>query len=197
MEGKTVFLDCLREMRPPFAPSAVVENFVQVLRAYQCWTVRGDRWAGEWVREPLLTHGVSYELSELSKSEIYQAFMPMMNSGTVALLDNDRLERQLVALERKVSRGGRDSIDHPPGGHDDLANVAAGACLIALERGEAIPVHRLPTHGLGATHDPLASPEENALALASEEARFGYFTGPGCAPTWHGDDESLPVRAIN
>jgi hypothetical protein len=113
---------------------------VQVLRLYQCWTVRGDRWAGEWVREPLLTHGVSYELSELSKSEIYQAFMPMMNSRTVALLDNDRLERQLVALERRVSRGGRDSIDHPPGGHDDLANVAAGACLTALEHASAASV---------------------------------------------------------
>jgi hypothetical protein len=24
-------------------------------------------------------------------------------------------------LERRTSRGGRDSIDHPPGGHDDLA----------------------------------------------------------------------------
>ena len=121
----------------------------------------------------------------------------MMNSRAVALLDNDRLERQLVALERKVSRGGRDSIDHPPGGHDDLANVAAGACLTALEHGAAVPMHRLPSHGIGASHDPLASLEENALALAREEARSGYWSGPGWAPTWHCDDESLPVRAID
>jgi hypothetical protein len=59
---------------------------------------------------------------------VYQAFMPMLNSRCVALLANDRLERQLVALERRVSRGDKDSIDHPPGGHDDLANVAAGVC---------------------------------------------------------------------
>ncbi|MGA7307582.1 MAG: hypothetical protein WBX05_01380, partial [Pseudolabrys sp.] len=192
MDGKTVFLDCLREMRPPFSPAAVVESFVQVLHEYQCWTVRGDRWAGEWVREPLLVHGVSYELSELSKSELYQAFMPMMNSRSVVLLDNDRLGSQLVALERKVSRGGRDSIDHSPGGHDDLANVAAGACLIALEHGVAMPAHRLQSYAVSA-HDPLATNEENAIAMAHAEQRGGYFTGPGWAPTWHGDERTQQV----
>jgi hypothetical protein len=34
---------------------------------------------------------------------------------------------QLVGLERRTARSGRDSIDHPPGGHDDLANCVAGA----------------------------------------------------------------------
>jgi hypothetical protein len=36
---------------------------------------------------------------------------------------------QLCALERRTARGGRDSIDHPPGLHDDLANVAAGVLV--------------------------------------------------------------------
>ena len=31
-----------------------------------------------------------------------------------------------MGLERRTSRGGRDSIDHGPQGHDDLANVVAG-----------------------------------------------------------------------
>jgi hypothetical protein len=33
------------------------------------------------------------------------------------------LAAQLCALERRTSRGGRDSIDHAPGAHDDLANA--------------------------------------------------------------------------
>ena len=33
---------------------------------------------------------------------------------------------QLLGLERRTSRAGRDSIDHGPGGHDDLINVVAG-----------------------------------------------------------------------
>jgi hypothetical protein len=33
---------------------------------------------------------------------------------------------QLCSLERRTARGGRDSVDHPPGQHDDLANACAG-----------------------------------------------------------------------
>jgi hypothetical protein len=43
------------------------------------------------------------------------------------LLDHARLLRQFGALERRVGPSGRDAIDHPARGHDDLANVAAGA----------------------------------------------------------------------
>jgi hypothetical protein len=39
---------------------------------------------------------------------------------------------QFAALERRTSRGGRDSIDHAPGGHDDLSNAAAGALLAVM-----------------------------------------------------------------
>ena len=42
------------------------------------------------------------------------------------MLDDARLLTQLVGLERRTARGGRDSIDHAPGGHDDLANAVAG-----------------------------------------------------------------------
>jgi hypothetical protein len=55
-----------------------------------------------------------------------------VNSGTVELLDDRRLVAQLCGLERRTARGGRDSIDHGPGGHDDLANAVAGALLAAV-----------------------------------------------------------------
>jgi hypothetical protein len=51
----------------------------------------------------------------------------------VELLDLPRLTAQLVGLERRVSRGGRDSIDHLPGGHDDVVNAVAGALVAAGE----------------------------------------------------------------
>ena len=44
----------------------------------------------------------------------------------VELLDITRLSAQLYGLERRTARGGRDSIDHAPNGHDDLCNVVAG-----------------------------------------------------------------------
>jgi hypothetical protein len=36
-----------------------------------------------------------------------------------------------AGLERRTARGGRDTIDHAPGGHDDLANVVAGVAVVA------------------------------------------------------------------
>ena len=56
---------------------------------------------------------------------------PRLNSARVELLDSPRLISQLCGLERRTARGGRDSIDHGPGGHDDLANAVAGALVLA------------------------------------------------------------------
>jgi ribulose kinase len=55
----------------------------------------------------------------------------MLNSGIITLPRSDRLFNQLVSLERHVARGGHDVIDHPRGMHDDLANAAMGAAVIA------------------------------------------------------------------
>jgi hypothetical protein len=50
----------------------------------------------------------------------------MLNSGQVELLDTMKLVNQLCALERRTERSGKDSIDHAPNAHDDVANAAAG-----------------------------------------------------------------------
>ena len=91
----------------------------------------GDRYAGEWPREQFRKHGINYVPSEHSKSELYLNLLPLVNSRAVDLLDDDRMVRQLVGLERRTSRGGSDRIDHTPGAHDDFANAAAGAIVLA------------------------------------------------------------------
>jgi hypothetical protein len=129
--GRTI-LDLLREVKPPFSPDVVTGNFALQLKAYRINSVVGDRYAGEWPRERFRVHGIEYKTSILTKSEIYKAWLPEINSGKVELLDEFRLFSQLIQLERRTGSGGREIIDHPPGGHDDLANVAAGACLLAV-----------------------------------------------------------------
>ena len=57
---------------------------------------------------------------------MYREFLPAVNARRVELLDLPKLVAQLVGLERRVGRGGRDSIDHAPGAHDDVANSGGG-----------------------------------------------------------------------
>ncbi len=133
-EGETVILDAVRAVKPPFSPDAVVVEFAGVLKSYGVSRIRGDRYAGEWPREAFRKHGVQYECSEKTKSDLYRELLPLLNAGRVDLLDNAKLISQLVGLERRTARGGRDSIDHPPGGHDDLSNACAGAIVMASTR---------------------------------------------------------------
>lgn len=137
-ERGTSVLDLVLERRPPFSPEDVVEEFCSMLALYGIYEVSGDRYGGEWPREQFRRRGVSYQPAERTKSELYRDVLPMLNSGRVELLDNKRLLMQLVGLERRPSRSGRDTVDHGPGAHDDLINAAAGA-LVSTRRSRVEP----------------------------------------------------------
>jgi hypothetical protein len=91
--------------------------------------VTGDNYAKVWPVERFRDHGITYEACDKVKSVLYQEFLPLLNSARVVLLDNQRLITQLCNLERHTGPSGRDTITHPPGGHDDLANALAGALV--------------------------------------------------------------------
>jgi hypothetical protein len=133
MEAERAVLDLVREARPPFSPDQIAKEFADTIRSYGLRTVRGDRYGGMWPRERMAVHGVDYQVGVQAKSDIYLAVLPMLNSGRVELLEHPRLIAQLAGLERRTARGGRDSIDHPPGAHDDLINAAAGAIVCAQQ----------------------------------------------------------------
>lgn len=126
-----VVLDAVRERKAPFSPESVVKEFADTLKDYGLSTVTGDRYAGEWPKEAFARHGIRYLPADKSKSELYVDMLPKLNSGEVELLDIPTLTNQLINLERRTSRGGRDSIDHAPGAHDDVANAVAGVIVIS------------------------------------------------------------------
>jgi hypothetical protein len=136
-EGGRAVLDCVVERRAPFSPDDVAREFAATLKSYQTTTVTGDRYAGEWVRERFLANGIDYRPSELNRSELYLAFLPLVNARRAALLDNERLLVQFSGLERRASRGGRDVVDHPRGMHDDMANSVAGALSAVADLSQA------------------------------------------------------------
>jgi hypothetical protein len=134
VEKGQLVLDALMEARPPFNPETVSGEFAAVLKRYRVSTVTGDRYAGAYPSTAFARHGIRYVAASKAKSELYRDFLPRLSSGEARLLDDKRLANQLCSLERRVARGGKDSIDHPPNQNDDLANVAAGALLTATKR---------------------------------------------------------------
>lgn len=133
-DGETAVLDAVRERKPPFSPEAVVEDFCGLLKDYGITEVTGDRYAGEWPRERFRKNGIAYNIADRPRSDLYRDMLPGLNSRTADLLDNPVLVTQIVGLERRVARGGKESIDHAPNGHDDLANAVAGVLSLIQPR---------------------------------------------------------------
>ncbi len=130
-------------------------EFAELLKAYRVSRVKGDRYAGEWPRERFQVHGIRYQVATKTKSDLYLEVLPTINSGKAELLDHPRLFAQLCGLERKTARSGRDTVDHGPGGHDDLANAAAGALVEAARERTRLSIS---CFGEPRRFDPLGSP---------------------------------------
>src|SRR5262249_45206319 len=124
----TIVVDAVINQGPPcpFDPRVAVARFVGLAQEYGCLSVVGDKYAGETFIAAFADHGISYEVCPISKSELYEAFEPLLNAGEVRLPDVPLVEQQLLGL---VWRGTK--IDHLPGEHDDWCNAAVGAACCA------------------------------------------------------------------
>ncbi len=115
--------------KAPFNPRDVVRKFAAEIRAWGLSRVTGDAYAGQTFRRDFEDLGITYSVSRQTKSEIYDAFEPKLNAGEVELLDDGKLQEQLLTL---VMRGAK--IDHQSGDHDDFSNAACGALILAAAR---------------------------------------------------------------
>ena len=133
-EGERIVADVIRGRRPPFDPASVAAEYAALAKEYRCSRVIGDAYAGEWVAQAFRSAGVEYGRSELPKSGLYLEGLPAFTRGMVSIPDNPTLIRELRLLERRVSRSGKDSVDHGTGGSDDHANVLFGALYLCRPR---------------------------------------------------------------
>jgi len=141
-DNDTIITDCIRAVPPPFDPFVVTEDFSKVLKEYRCPTVTGDKFTGEWCSTAFAQHGIRYISSGKTKSDIYLAAEPLFSRGQVELLDHKKLYNELRNLERRTGRGGRDQVDHPLRGSDDVANAVCGA-MVNLHQSEDLLFHDL------------------------------------------------------
>src|SRR5262245_31150783 len=169
--------------RRPFDPRNAVERFANVLKEYGLRSVTGDQYAGETFMADFQGKGISYRVSELSKSEIYEEIEPLLNGGRIVLLDHTNLESQLLGLVWRASK-----IDHSSGEHDDYANGAAGALRLA-SKNQVFNPHAIPIavgrgigseieRAFGSTFDPF---DGNSSGRLSTGIRTHY--------NYNGDDD--------
>jgi len=125
--GEKAVVDLLKAWKPPFDPGDVVKECAEALAPFRVKTIVGDNYGGEWPKAEFAKRGITYELCEKNRSELYLNLIPVINSKRCELPDDKRMIEELRRLERRRGRSGKDSIDHPQYGHDDLANAAAGA----------------------------------------------------------------------
>ena len=126
-------IDALRERRPPFSPDDVAAEFAALLKSLSHHNISGDRYAGEWPRERFRAQDIGYEPAEKPKSDLYRDLLPTLNARRIDLIDDKRLQAAAGGLGAQDGEIGKDSIDHAPNGHDDLANAVAGvAGLLAV-----------------------------------------------------------------
>ncbi len=131
---RKVVIDLLRRYRPPCNPHDAICRMADELRRYGVCRVTGDNYAAEFVARGFEGQGIRYQKSEKVKSALYLELLPRLCSGEIELPDDDSLVSQLAGLERRTRSGGRDIVDHPPGAHDDLANVVAGVADVLGKR---------------------------------------------------------------
>jgi hypothetical protein len=156
---KRVVVDMVTNQGPPcpFDPRMAVERFAATCREYHVTRVMGDRYAGETFKADFERQGITYVVSERSKSELYESMEPLLNGRRVVLLDVPILEQELLGL---IWRGSK--IDHPNGEHDDHANAVAG--VVVLVAGKAHPSAGAVT---SVTRSTLPTPEEIATRSAA------------------------------
>ncbi len=129
-----VILDYTKEYRSPHSPNSAISDMSEKLKRFKIRQVVADNYAAEFVVDAFQTHGISCTKSKLSKSNLYLELLPAICSESVELLDNEILINQLSNLVRKTRSGGKDSVDHCTGAKDDVANAAAGVCVVASGR---------------------------------------------------------------
>lgn len=142
--NRKIVVVLLESWKPPFAPHRVIAEMTAILKRYGIKHVTGDRYSAQFSVDAFRACGVHYIHSTMPRSELYVECLPKLTSGEVELLDIDRLIDQFAALERRTRSGGRDIVDHPPKGHDDLCNSVAGAIAHAVQG-------RLRVGGFGAS----------------------------------------------
>jgi hypothetical protein len=181
-DGRTVRIDVeggrARAVGEPVQLTAAVAEIAAALRRYRVVTVKGDKYAGDWVAQEFIKHGIAYQAAEKNKSQLYREAKPFFNEDRVEMPRDPVLIGQLGGLEERVRPGGRvPTVDHAPGGHDDRA---VAVCGVVAE--------------LAASMAPAVGGTRESFAAAEQAASGALGVDPASAAMWAELQTGRPPR---
>lgn len=177
-ECSHLVLDWLETVCPPFDFFDVIKRFALIMNSYRTHVATGDNYLAQTLPQAFSRHGIAYQKSDLSKSQIFAQVLPLFSAGLIELLDVQSLHSEFRALERRPRSNSLvgDMIEVPRSGFDDQCNAVAGSLLLAANqtshRGEYENSVTTALHD----HDPYAEPRVIRPAPRRLPAGFG-----GCA----------------
>jgi hypothetical protein len=130
-EGDRVIIDACRRWPAPHDPAHVAAQVAEFLKTYHLTSASADQYGAELARSIYKEAGVRLTDAAHSRSDTYLKLLPLMTTGRIELPPDPVLRQELLGLERRTRSSGKDSVDHRPGAHDDLANAAALAAVAA------------------------------------------------------------------
>ena len=130
-----IVLDLIRATRSPFDPSEVVKDYSDVLKAYRLSSALAITTAENGPRRSLPSTASPMSCARRPNQNCIWPLFRVFTSKRLELLDIEKMKTEFRRLERRRGRSGKDTIDHPPRGSDDMANAVAGAIWLVSEHG--------------------------------------------------------------
>ena len=126
----------------PLNPSDVLNNIIPTLYKYGIKTIYSDQYQLESMQELARARGIHIECVQFtgsSKARIFGTLRNLVNQQKLKLLNHEETLKELLFLEKHLTRQGAVQITAPPGKHDDMATVLALAAYKAVQMRPAIP----------------------------------------------------------
>ena len=165
LEDSRAVVDAVRYWPAPHDPAVVAAQVAEFLAPYGINYAVADQYGAELSRTIYGEKGITLTPAEVTRSEAYLHLLPLLTTGRVELPPLPRLRQELLGLERRTARSGKDSVDHRPGAHDDAANACALAAWAV-------------TCSLGAGDNDFFVVESRALDGYESFADDGFATNP-------------------
>jgi hypothetical protein len=145
-DGDKVVVCAVRHFPSPHDPQIIAHKVAEFLAEYKLTQATGDQYGSGITVALYRNANVDLLPTELSRSDTYLATLPLLTTGRIELPDDPTLRRELIGLERRTGRG-KDVIDHPPHGHDDVVNALMIAAHCASRNVDAGPeeIHVAPS----------------------------------------------------